>query len=830
LALAVYLASYAAGLVVDSGWLLYTALLLGLALLLFFRRKAGLPRLALAILTALALAGLLRSSLPPPTLPENHISAYLPSAPVTLMGWVAEEPNISGRFSQVRLRAEWLEREGLRQAVSGDCLITLPPGISVRYGQSLILRDITLSKPSGYSNPGSLDYGKLLARRRIFVIGRVASEESLEVIPGRHPESSRLFWQISLWRGRMLKSLEEALPGDPGALLEAIVLGARERLSRRVRQHFRLTGTAHLLAISGLHVGFIAGAAFWSLRGIIRLALRLAPEPLGLRLAPSRWAAAGTIPAVLFYALLVGARVATVRASIMIVIYLAARLCRSTRNNFHALALAALVILLRDPDALEDIGFQLSFAAVTAILLALRWIDRREKGPLPSAKKAWWERLARKIGTVLLVSVVASAATWPLIARIFHRLALIAPLANALVVPLASLTIPLGLAACLSSILVPGIDGALFAVAGWGARALLAILQALARLPHASIVVSAPPGWFMAAYYGLLASLLLWPRSQRKKALALATAFILAISTTIGIAQAWRSRNRLKLTALDAGRAQVFLINLPDQRNLLWLGLPPGSSPRVVKRVVIPALLHLRTRTIHGLIAASHSWSTARSVSLLSRHARVKEIWFSPGSNGSPPLAFREMMASIAPFRLIEAGWSQSCGMGCTIRGLWPVPEMTSKPGEATGPVIHIRFGKRAILLMGENSSHVEEALLAGERDLRANVLQIPKSASRYASSKAFIQRVSPQVALLATHPPKSWLPDVAQTLLRYRAVGIEVWRVDQRGAVTWETNGKWIDIRAFKSWDQPVSAPSMLLAERLEKDVRKEEGPADDL
>jgi competence protein ComEC len=245
----------------------------------------------------------------------------------------------------------------------------------------------------------------------------------------------------------MLNTVEKTLPGSRGAVLQAIILGARERLSLKDRVLFRNTGTAHLLAISGLHVGFIAVAVFWALRTSLRSVLRLAPEPWGLRFAPSRWAALGTAPAVLFYAQLVGGRVATVRASIMILVYLASRVCRTTRNHFHAVALAALLILMWNPGVISDIGFQLSFTAVSAILLALRRYERGKEGPLPSGERTWGGWLRERVFLCLLISIVAFLATWPLIARSFHRVALISPLANALVFPIASITIPLGLAA-----------------------------------------------------------------------------------------------------------------------------------------------------------------------------------------------------------------------------------------------------------------------------------------------------------------------------------------------------------------------------------------------
>ena len=801
--LAAYLAGYGLASIADSWpWGATIALLMGVGLAAGWR--AGLPRTALVVVAALTVTGLSGAWIQPkpPAPPPDHLVHHIPEGPITLEGWVAEESVSGGRAHQVRLRAEWLGADSDRRPASGDLLVQLPSHHALAYGQRLRLTGVHLSRPDGYANPGGFDYREFLARKGIYLVGRLRAGGAVEILSGIHPQASFIRLYVSRWRAEMLSAMDRAIPGDPGAVLQAIVLGARERLSRRVRNQFRRTGTAHLLAISGLHVGFIAALAFWGLRAVIRIVLRLTPEMYGLRLAPSRWAALGTAPAILFYALLVGGRVATIRATIMIFVYLAARVCRKPSNNFHALALAAILILIWDPKSMWDVGFQLSFTAVTAILLALRARERSEASQIPTGEKTALNRIGRRAGIFILISVVASRATWPLIAKTFHRVALVGPLTNTLVVPLASLTIPLGLVAALCSLLVPASAQILFAPAGWGASLLLTILETLSGYPHASMVVAAPSVPAIIAYYTLLASLLAWPLSRRRGALAFAAGIIVLGATTAAALQSHRVASRLTIIALDAGRAQAILIRLPDERTLLWFGAPPHSPRSLARRVVVPALLDQRIGAIDGLIAANATEETAKGLASLARAVKVHELWVAPRADGTWPAPLRRTIEELGlPIQALGAGWSQPCGAACLIRILWPRAGATPPPPtrSADGPVLHVRLNRHSALLTGDSSFRVERALLDDPQAVRASMLQVPKAGSRYASNYSFLRMVAPEVAVLAARFPVSWLEDVEKTLERYRRMGIRLWRVDRDGAITWQTDGTTSSIRAVR-------------------------------
>ncbi len=482
----------------------------------------------------------------------------------------------------------------------------------------------------------------------------------------------------------------------------------------------------------------------------------------------------------------------------MVLVYLASRICRSPRNHFHALALAALAILVWDPRVINDIGFQLSFTAVTAILLALRWYDQARDSPLPSGESSWGNWLRERVQLCLQISFVAFLATWPLIAWYFHRIALISPLANAFVFPVASMTIPLGLAAALSSLVFPSTAIALLTPAGWGASILIITLRFMARLSFSNLTISAPSAPTMVVYYVTLASLLLWPRTRKRAWLILAAGIVVVGATAAAALKSFNESGRLTINAFDAGRSQAILVGLPDGRDLLWLGYPPYGNTSVVRRVVLPGLLHKRIRFLHGIVAANNTEATARGMVEVAQDVEAREVWLAPRRDGSWPTHLSRRVEQLdLPVVALQAGWSEPCGIDCSIKALWPDPSYPEAPeGSVFGPVLYIRFNKRTVLLTGDSSYHVERALLAKKEPLEVTLLQVPKAGSRYASSSSFIKHVKPEFAILAARAPRSWRDDVEKTLGRYDRLGISLWRVDRDGAITWWTDGTTSSIR----------------------------------
>ena len=298
--------------------------------------------------------------------------------------------------------------------------------------------------------------------------------------------------------------------------------GERGRIPEPVMESMRKSGLAHLLAISGLHMGLVAATLFF----VLRLAMA-AIEPVALRHPIKKWAASAALAGALFYLLISGATVPTQRAFVMVGLVLVAVLIDRTAISMRLVAWAALGILLLRPESLLSASFQLSFAAVVALIAT--WEAARGRW------SAWRgsHSVVRQIGLYLVgvafTSVIATAATAPFAAYHFDRVAVYGLLANLVAVPITALWVmPFGL---LALALMPlGLEHLALTPMGWGLRAVIAVAGSISEWPGAvALVPAAPLGALIAVVVGGL-WLCLWRGGWRWAGVAAVAGGLFAFS------------------------------------------------------------------------------------------------------------------------------------------------------------------------------------------------------------------------------------------------------------------------------------------------------------
>jgi competence protein ComEC len=319
------------------------------------------------------------------------------------------------------------------------------------------------------------------------------------------------------------------MPPEEAQLLTGILLGAHGHLPPRLRDAFSDTGTAHIVAASGMNVGFVALISL----GLFRL-LRL----------PRRFALFLTLPILTFYTLVAGATPSLLRADIMLSVLLLGQLLDREASIANTVAFAALLLLLIDPLQLWDAGFQLSFAAVIGILAILPLMEptvKRIQGLSVGRNRRssrWIEQIVYALVSAVALSFAAQISTAPLGAYYFNRLPLIGLLTNALVVPVLALLMTVGFAVWGVAVLWLSAAQALTAVV---LRPLLTYIVGVVlfctNVPCAVLNVPSPPAVLIVLYYGLLAALLFWLHELRLRALSLRT-----ITFTDPYAAEWERR------------------------------------------------------------------------------------------------------------------------------------------------------------------------------------------------------------------------------------------------------------------------------------------------
>ncbi|MGQ0674186.1 MAG: ComEC/Rec2 family competence protein [Hyphomicrobium sp.] len=483
-------------------WFCWLPVLFGLGIGLYFS-LASEPQIALALAPlgiAAALAAARPLGMPSPLgLTLLAIAAGLAAAkvrtewtrsPVLERSYAGVE--VQGHVELVEPRAVRGLRITLRPTVIGELSPdALPRRIRVRTLMvtqapkpgDVIRMTATLAPPAAPVIPGGYDFARAAWFQGLGGVGYTLRSPVLAAGMADLPADIAFRAAIERLRQAIGARIKAVLPGETGAIATALITGERGGISGETNEAFRASGLLHILSISGLHMVVMAGAVFY----VLRLLLATVPA-LALRYPIKSWSAVAAAVAALGYLLISGAAFATVRSYIMISIAFLAIVLGRPGIALRNIALAALIILAIWPESLLDVGFQMSFAAVTALVSAYelvnRWSRRRE-----TAERSIFSRPFVFLGGIVLSTLVAGFAVAPFAAFHFHtsqQFAVVAnliaiPICNLIVMPAALLTLvamPMGLEAWPLAVMGQGIEAMT-----WCARFAAALPGAVARIP-----------------------------------------------------------------------------------------------------------------------------------------------------------------------------------------------------------------------------------------------------------------------------------------------------------------------------------------------------------
>lgn len=335
-----------------------------------------------------------------------------------------------------------------------------------------------LSPPSGPAMPGTFDFSFNAYFSGLGAYGFFyGPPDNLGPAQREPPLNEKAARAVRELRETIAFRIREVLPGDAGAVAAAMTVSDRRAISEETEEAFRITGLAHILSISGLHMSLAAGIMFQGLRLVLSLSPRLVQS-----FPVKKLAAGGAILSSTFYLLISGAVVPAQRAWIMVLIMLLAVLLDRPALTLRNVAIAAIVILIVAPSAVTSPGFQMSFAATAALIAGYGAWSRRpqpELVPDPAERGRWLRHLGLFIGGMAMTSVIAGLATGIFSAHHFHRMASFGLFANIVAMPLISaIVMPAAVAALLA---MPfGLDYLPLAIMGWGLDMVIAIAHGIA--------------------------------------------------------------------------------------------------------------------------------------------------------------------------------------------------------------------------------------------------------------------------------------------------------------------------------------------------------------
>ncbi|MBT8097078.1 MAG: DNA internalization-related competence protein ComEC/Rec2 [Woeseia sp.] len=595
-------------------------------------------------------------------------------------------------------------------------------------------------RPRGTRNPGGFDYEGWLHRERIGATGYVLAAQRVE---GRGPT------RLQLARQRAALRITALLPaGDARAALLAIALGTRQDISSSAWERYASTGTSHLMAISGLHVGLAAAGAtllLWAVGGLL--------FPFG-NIRDRALLAAIAVAAL--YAALSGLAVPAQRALLMTTCATGYLLARRPKRPNEVLAMTALCVLIVDPLAILSPGFLLSFGAVAILLQASRLSVAHRRPGVMWASAAALRELTRLQAFLLLGMLPFTALT-------FSRTAWLAPLANLIALPLFSVvTVPAALGGLTLGGPLAALGDGLLWLAWHSLRFVHVVIDTLAALPAASVKLAQSRG--IAIVCLLLPPLwVLLPQGFPGRHLAwlafVAVLIYLPPRPPVGC---------VDLYTLDVGQGLAAVVRTRHHTLLYDTGPAYTGGSSSAERVVLPFLASIGVSEIDALIVSHADKDHAGGVSDLLGNLQVKKVLAG------------ELLPAVAKQRPCRIGqhWRWD---GVEFNMLHPT---LPSAGNDSSCVLQIDAGGTRALLTGDIESRVERSLLRANLLGQATLVQVPHHGSATSSSEAFVARLGAEVGIVSSGFENRWGFPKGDVVARWRGAGTRLLSTATGGAI----------------------------------------------
>ncbi len=634
-----------------------------------------------------------------------------------------------------------------------------------------ISADIRLYSFPEKRNPNEFDYGAWLKEHSIFAHGELVELHQTK-------RNNRLGWGPV--QEYVRNNVDMLFNKKTAPLAKALFLGYKQELTLDHRQAFSRAGLSHIMAVSGLHVGFIV-APFWL----------IIPWLWGSN--KTKWLGLIALTVLLLgYAGITGFSASVSRASLMAWLLTYGKLFHKIRNSINLLAVAAIVLLLINPRQLFDIGFQLSFSAVLIILMVMPEAQRL----IPERYRFNWKG---SLLTIVLISFIVQLGLFPILTFYFGEFSIIGPLANALVLPLLAITVPVGL--------VVALMGGVFE---WGMQLLsipvglsIAWIDGVANqlggfdygyltVGHKSFFIYAVWGFFVAG----IASISIPPIRWKMVVCFLLAVNLLLLETYIRTP----SINKLEVTVLDVGQGDAVHIKTPSGKHLLvdtgrWS--PMGNSG---DRVLIPYFEYLGVNHIDAIFLSHPHADHIGGLPTLMKSLSIGKIVHSDYPYDSSLYKTYNKLAAEMNIPVYDVGSGDVLNIDPALRLFVVGPDLSS--GYPSNPNNHsltfrLQYGETSFLFTGDAEKEQERNMVMQYGDfLNTNFLKAGHHGSKTSSSKEFVSIVSPEITAFSlgfrnqfSHPGNEAVTNIFNTGSKKHYTSLD-------GALQYVSDGKVIKRR----------------------------------
>ncbi len=663
---------------------------------------------------------------------------------------------------------------------------------------------------AGKRNPGDFDFRSYYQRQNIF--GRIyqGNKTNPVIYPDSSVSARRTLDNI---RQAIRLMIDRQAGGQAGGLVNALILGDKSGIDPDTRDAFIISGVVHVLAVSGLHVGYVlliftaiggdksgidpdTRDAF-IVSGVVHVLavsglhvgyVLLIFTALGriLRL-PWGWDKLMVILALMAFATLTGGKPSVVRATLMAAVYVLAPLVNRNSNLANIIAVSALVLLLIKPDYIVDPGFLLSFTAVISIvifynlfnnLLPLNWRVNEIKNP--GLKTLWG---------LTLVSLSAQLGTLPLTIMYFQRIPVIALLANLMVVPLVGVLVACGFLLLLVG-WFPLIGFIVGSAAKLVAETIIILTSGLARIPNASLNFTQPDWLDLTVYLALVSILFLIKYQKFSKVL------IISLVTANLVVWQWAvERDTMDLVFMDVGQGDACLIVTPDHQAVLIDAGEKNYRVDMGSRVVLPVLRQLSVERIKYLVMTHPHSDHIGGVTSVLNEVSVDTIWDTTIDHHSQMYDDIKTQLQVNETALIHpfAGDTRWLFPALHLAVLLPDSAYFNhlKSINNRSIIIKLIYGTCSFLLMADLEQEGEEILCSLGGGLKADILKAGHHGSITSTRPRFLDLVDPEIAVISVGTGNKFQHPSATVISRLTAAGVQLHRTDRQQALWLRSDGR---------------------------------------
>lgn len=694
-----------------------------------------------------------------------QIAEVSPWQEIVLKGIVENTAkNAAGKLrADITVKEAWISEDIIsRESFEARLLTDEISGL--QQGDKISFRG-TIIPISEKRNPYQFDYKSYLNRRGIYVQVRLDSLISHE------QNESRLSW--NWWRIKALKLVERNFNNETAPIAKALLLGYKQDLEGASKQAFARAGLSHIMAVSGLHVGFII-APFWFV--IPFFWSKKYGRVLGLT---------GLILILYCYAGITGFSASVVRASVMAGLLTFGKLFNKSPNSINLTGVAAIVLLTINPAQLFEVGFQLSFSAVLIILLVLPVIQHA----LP-----YWLRLRwyAKPLMVIIVSIVVQLGLYPVQVFYFGEVSLISPLANALFVPLLGLVVPFALLCVFVSSVFPALGAWLNVPAEFFLIGMNRFVNFSSILDWAWMKANLPSLLLFPFWMALIFFIASWRTQQiRWKWLAI-TLLLFGVVQIEGIMNKFE-KPELKITVFDVGQGDAALVETPNGKQILidvgvWSpGYDSGES------IILPHLKEVGIDKLEAVILSHPHADHIGGILSLINGIEIEKIYNSGYEYDSN--LYENYLALARSKRIeiesIKAGDKIEIDPSLLILVLGPEGQKFNSDPNQHSIVLNIVYGESEFLFTGDAGEDQEKRLIENYGDLLdTDFLKVGHHGSRTSSEIEFLNKVTPEIAVVSLAERNRFKHPHPEAVLRIQETGTELYFTSRDKALIFGSDG----------------------------------------